>query len=116
MKALLSLFASLALAGCATAGGDRPENTLFSRLSAMCGKSYEGRIASPPVAADASFAGKRLVMHVRECSTDTIRVPFHVGEDRSRTWVITRHGAALRLKHDHATRTERGRAHPIWRR
>jgi hypothetical protein len=101
MKTLLSLFASLALAGCATAGGDRPENTLFSRLSAMCGKAYEGRIASPPVAADASFAGKRLVMDVRECSMDTIRVPFHVGEDRSRTWVVTRHGAALRLKHDH---------------
>jgi hypothetical protein len=40
-------------------------------------------------------------MHVRECSADTIRVPFHVGEDRSRTWVITRHGASLRLKHDH---------------
>jgi hypothetical protein len=53
------------------------------------------------VEADASFAGKRLIMHVRECSSDTIRVPFHVGEDRSRTWVITRTGTGLRLKHDH---------------
>ncbi len=51
--------------------------------------------------ADAAFAGKPLVMHVRDCSADEIRIPFHVGEDRSRTWVITRTGAGLRLKHDH---------------
>ena len=29
-------------------------------------------------------------MHVRSCTPTEIRVPFHVGEDRSRTWVITR--------------------------
>ena len=51
--------------------------------------------------ADASFADKRLVMHVRKCSADTIRIPFHVGEDRSRTWVLTRTDDGLRLKHDH---------------
>jgi hypothetical protein len=101
MKSFAALIASLSLAGCATAGMDESRNLLFSRLSALCGKAFEGRIASPVTEADASFAGKRLVMHVRECSADTIRVPFHVGEDRSRTWVVTRQGAALRLKHDH---------------
>ena len=40
-------------------------------------------------------------MHVRECSEDAIRIPFHVGEDRSRTWVVTRTANGLRLKHDH---------------
>src|SRR5690606_23099686 len=30
-----------------------------------------------------------------------IRVPFNVGENRSRTWVITRTAEGLRLKHDH---------------
>ena len=47
------------------------------------------------------FEGKTLVMHVRECTPGEIRVPFHVGEDRSRTWVITRTDDGLRLKHDH---------------
>ena len=47
------------------------------------------------------FAGKRLVMHVRDCSADQIRVPFHVGEDRSRTWVFTKSSEGLLLKHDH---------------
>ncbi len=40
-------------------------------------------------------------MHVRECSDGEIRIPFHVGDDRSRTWVITRSPDGLRLKHDH---------------
>ncbi len=91
----------LALAGCATTPPASPQQAFFERLSALCGKAFEGRVASPPVEADAAFAGKRLVMHVRDCSADEIRIPFHVGEDRSRTWVVTRTGTGLRLKHDH---------------
>src|SRR3546814_20143598 len=42
-------------------------------------------------------------MHVRGCDAPTreLRVPFHVGDDHSRTWVITRTADGLRLKHDH---------------
>lgn len=91
----------LGLSGCATLPAEDPQNVFFSRLSTLCGKAYEGRIASPPVEADASFAGKRLVMHVRECSENEIRIPFHLDDNRSRTWVITRTSMGLRLKHDH---------------
>ncbi len=75
----------------------------FTHLHSLCGRSFEGRIvANEPTPAQADpFDGKRLVMHVRDCSGDTIRIPFHVGDDRSRTWVLTRHGNRLRLKHDH---------------
>lgn len=91
-----------ALASCATtAEVEAPRDRFFSALSTVCGKAFEGRIASPAVEADSAFAGKRLVMHVRNCTSDEIRIPFHVGEDRSRTWVVTRTGAGLRLKHDH---------------
>ncbi len=99
MRNLLVL-ATVLLAGCATPRA-APPPTVFASLAALCGKAFEGRIVSPPVAADASFAGKRLVMHVRECTANTIRVPFHVGADRSRTWVVTRTAAGLRFKHDH---------------
>ena len=51
--------------------------------------------------ADAAFLGKHLVMHVRHCTDQEIRSPFHVGEDRSRTWVIRRTAGGIRLKHDH---------------
>lgn len=50
-------------------------------------------------------------MHVRSCSDTEVRIPFHVGENRSRTWVITRTRDGLRLKHDH--RHEDGTADPI---
>src|SRR5687767_12830532 len=102
MRFAVFVLAVPALAGCATSGsGDSPRDAFFGRLSALCGQAFEGRIASPPVESDAAFAGKRLVMHVRDCSDDVIRVPFHVGADRSRTWVITRTSTGLRLKHDH---------------
>jgi len=93
----------LVLAFATLAGGATPRAApgVFASLTALCGKAFEGRIVSPSVAADASFAGKRLVMHVRECTPDTIRIPFHVGEDRSRTWVVSRTVGGFRLKHDH---------------
>ena len=47
--------------------------------------------------------GQRLVMHVRGCDDPTreLKVPFHVGDDHSRTWVLTRTDDGVRLKHDH---------------
>jgi hypothetical protein len=102
MKTIPIAAAAAALSSCATVPtATKAQDGFFSRLSALCGRAFEGRIASPPVEADSSFAGKRLVMHVRQCSKDTIRIPFQVGDNRSRTWVVTRTGTGLRLKHDH---------------
>ena len=96
------LILAAALCGCSTPAADSsPQDRFFARLTALCGKAFEGRVASPPVEADAAFAGKKLVMQVRNCSDDEIRIPFQVGDDRSRTWVVTRTAGGLRLKHDH---------------
>lgn len=82
-----------------------PADAFFARLTALCGQAYAGRVAiDTPAPANDAFAGKPLIMHVRECSADTIRIPFHVGDDRSRTWVVTRNARGLRLKHDHRHR------------
>ena len=89
------------LAGCATPRQAGPQEAFMERLLSMCGKTLEGRIVSPAVPADADFAGKRLLIHVRDCSPSEFRIPFAVGEDRSRTWVITRSSTGLTLKHDH---------------
>ena len=91
---------ALLVAGCATTPAVTPQTSFFERLQALCGKAFEGRVVTSE-AADNDMRSQRLVMHVRECSADTIRIPFHVGADRSRTWVITRAGTGLRLKHDH---------------
>lgn len=95
------LLAALFAASCATVPPADPQQIFFERVARLCGKAFEGAIVSPPVASDSDFAGKRLVMHVRSCTDREIRIPFHVGDDRSRTWVLSRTGSGLRLKHDH---------------
>jgi hypothetical protein len=101
MRSLIAAPMALALAACASASQPAsPQDQFFANLRMLCGQSYAGRVVTTD-AADANFAGSRLVMHVRECSGDEVRIPFHVGENRSRTWVITRTGGGLRLKHDH---------------
>ncbi len=82
-----------------------PVDAFMARIAMHCGKAYEGRIIAnepKPTTPDA-FEGKRLVMHVRGCDAPMgrIEIPFHVGEDRSRTWILTRTSSGLRLKHDH---------------
>ena len=79
-----------------------PADAFMAALASHCGQAFAGKVRiDVPEAPDSAFAGKPLVMHVRECGAGGIRIPFHVGQDRSRTWVITRTAAGLRLKHDH---------------
>ncbi|MBA3576748.1 MAG: lipoprotein [Sphingomonas sp.] len=99
-RSLVAAVAALALAGCASVPAADPQSRFMARLSSLCGQAFAGRlVTSDP--ADAGMAGKPLVMHVASCSADEVRIPFHVGDDRSRTWVITRTASGLRLKHDH---------------
>lgn len=72
----------------------------WTALQELCGQAFEGKVVegSPN---DTVFTTNTLVMHVRECTEGEIKVPFHVGEDRSRTWVLTLTDTGLRLKHDH---------------
>lgn len=109
----LLLAATLLLTACATPDGAAPAvsvntattaaDTFYKNVAALCGQSFAGRIvANTPVSATPDpFEGKALVMQVRDCSNGELRIPFHVGDDRSRTWVIARQGAGLRLQHDH---------------
>jgi hypothetical protein len=79
-----------------------PADEFLARLASHCGQSFAGRIvANEPAQPNDPFDGKTLVMHVRECTPQEVKVPFHVGDDHSRTWVLTRTDTGLRLKHDH---------------
>ncbi|WP_425606321.1 hypothetical protein [Lysobacter yananisis] len=115
--ALLPLAAALLLGGCLLGHTVRPApqaelaaeraraGELLERLRPLCGQAFAGRIvADTPRSADDPFIGKTLVMHVRGCEDDAIRVPFQVGEDRSRTWVFQHLAIGLSLKHDHRHR------------
>ena len=103
---LVPLIAAAVLAACSSEDAARQsaaadaQDVFWASLQSLCGQAFAGTLVEsvPP---DSSFDGEELVMHVRECEEDVVRVPFHVGDDRSRTWVISRTPNGLRLKHDH---------------
>lgn len=97
MKNLFLLFLGL-FSGVVTAQEIPSSQVFWEALSQHCGNAYEGQLVSPE--SDARFEG-RLIMHVRSCEEGTMRIPFFVGEDRSRTWVLTKEGERIQLKHDH---------------
>ena len=75
-------------------------NTFFAKLQLLCGKTFSGQLVEDTSGSE-RFAGQKLLMHVRTCHDDTVYIPFHVGEDHSRTWIIHRTPFGLGLKHDH---------------
>ncbi|MGB3726119.1 MAG: hypothetical protein WA981_10165 [Glaciecola sp.] len=74
-------------------------DAFFNAIAKHCGQAFLGKVivdTAPSAAFDAP-----LVMHVRVCNQRQLQVPFHVGDDASRTWLITKTGSGLNLKHDH---------------
>lgn len=90
----------LVVAGPAFAQAPAPNEIFWAELQKLCGKAFAGTVAAAP-ADDTTFKDKALIMHVRSCEADRIRIPFVVGDDRSRTWLLTRKGNRIELRHDH---------------
>ena len=76
-----------------------PAQEFWNTLQSHCGKAYEGVLELPEE--DEAFGGKKLMMHVRSCSDTVIKIPFYVGEDKSRTWILTYKNDRITLQHDH---------------
>lgn len=72
----------------------------WNHLSSLCGQAFAGALSSSD-AVDADFAKEVMTMHVRRCDETRLEVPFHVGDNRSRTWVLTRTDDGIQLQHDH---------------
>lgn len=74
-------------------------DAFFSSIAKHCGKAFEGKVSvdnQPSPAFDA-----KLVMFVRYCDQVELQIPFYVGDNASRTWIIKKTGSGLSLKHDH---------------
>lgn len=84
-----------------------PHDAFLTNLAAMCGRAFRGEAT---LATSDAFDDE-MIMHVRHCEEDEVQIPLHVGENRSRTWIVTRTDDGLRLKHDH--RLEDGSDDPI---
>lgn len=99
MKKLLFIFLAVPLQLLAQ---EVPGSVQFwDTLKNHCGKAYEGEIIAGGKEGD-GFTGEKLVMHVRSCENNVLRIPFFVGDDKSRTWVLTMgEDNLILLKHDH---------------
>ncbi len=88
-----ALAASALLAACTAeapqpSAGPAPEQEAFwASLQAHCGNAYAGRVSDATEYYRGSVAGDA-VMHFMECSDDRIHIPFHLGENRSRNWIV----------------------------
>ena len=76
------------------------QQAFFDRVKSMCGARFEGESVFPEDPGDA-WKDQLLVAVIGSCETDEIRIPFLVGADSSRTWVLKRTANGLQLKHDH---------------
>lgn len=105
-KITMSLFTLISVATLGITAQSAPlvstpqQDAFFAALKAHCGKAFEGKVTvdNQP---SAKFSESKLVMHVRRCNERELQIPFHVGKDASRTWIITKTGSGLSLKHDH---------------
>ncbi len=103
MKSKLALISvvCIALSGCvAVLQKPLEQDRFFAAIKTTCGKQFSGRMVTNDPA-DADFAGKAMLARGVGCTANEVRIAFDVGEDKSRTWIITRTGAGLRLKHRH---------------
>lgn len=102
LTVLVALFAlPLSSASAQTNAPSIPaHDAFFDAISELCGKAFAGTVTIDNDSSG-SFSDQELVMHVRRCDETQLQIPFHVGDDSSRTWLITKTGSGLSLKHDH---------------
>jgi hypothetical protein len=97
--ALVALYASM-VSHATFAGQSESQDAFFQKVASFCGTSFTGQSSFPEDPGDA-WRGKELVAHIKTCNPDEIRIPFIVGEDHSRTWILRRVEGGLQLQHDH---------------
>ncbi|TVR73422.1 MAG: hypothetical protein EA408_04780 [Marinilabiliales bacterium] len=76
------------------------ERAFLDNLASLCGKSFRGGEVYMAPGRD-SWAHMDFVMHVTVCEDDRVYIPFHLDEDRSRTWMFLVEERGLRFRHDH---------------
>lgn len=96
LKTLILTFAAFLLLG-GTASAERPD--LFDHLEALDGQSFTGSMTFPDDPHHEMNHPMRI--EVRREGEGVLKIPLQVGEDRSRTWVLTRTEEGVLLKHDH---------------
>jgi len=73
----------------------------WDRMVSHCGNAYRGSVDDATHHYEDTVAASEMVIHFLECTDERIHIPFHVDDDRSRNWILTKVDGTIRLKHDH---------------
>jgi hypothetical protein len=76
------------------------QDSFWTNVQALCGRSYRASEVKAPEG-DTTFLGKEIVVHVRICAGNNMIMHLHVGDNRSRTWILSKTSEGILLKHDH---------------
>lgn len=80
---------------------DKPNSKVFlEKFKSLEGKYFEGKIIAGGKEGD-GFTGQKLIMKVMQYEEREVKIPFFVGENKSRTWILSYSNQVLTLKHDH---------------
>ena len=77
------------------------QDDFWQKLVSLKGQAFAGELTAGTETGDKEFVAGGAIMHVWKVSDKVIRIPFHIGNNHSRTWVLTRTADGIRLKHDH---------------
>lgn len=109
-RILFSLMFALAISSC----GNQPkqsqviespalteaEQAFMNNLASLCGKSFAGKETYSKDGRD-SWAQRSMVIYFTTCERDEVHIPFHIDDDKSRTWMFINDHGKLRFRHDH---------------
>ncbi len=76
------------------------EQAFLDNLASLCGKSFAGEETFMMPGRE-SWSDKDFRMFVTRCEKHEVHIPFHLSEDRSRTWMFLADENGLRFRHDH---------------
>lgn len=78
------------------------DKEFFKAIRSLEGRTVYGKAIYMPDTTKANdFWGKVLSFKVSRSKRSQLKLPFNVGENQTRTWVLTKTKAGIRLKHDH---------------
>lgn len=97
LSIMSAIYITMACAAPAQAADTRAQ--YMSTLQGMCGQRFEGGLTYAIDPAN-PYVGQKMSTEI-VCTATDVRMPVTVGADRSRTWIFTRTGTALDLRHDH---------------
>ena len=97
---LFGAMTSFIFLGCIPLQSPSANYSFTEKVRQFCGQAFAGKIVSTD-AADDAWRKENIKMHVRDCADGEIKIALHVGENRSRTWILRPEDGRLALRHDH---------------